>query len=204
MKPTDILKNEHRVIEQVLNCLERIADLAETEGSLVAVDASRALDFFVNFADRCHHGKEENQLFPLAQQRGIPKDGGPIGVMLMEHQEGREQIRRMRESIPGAAEGDPKSLASFLAAAREYLSLLREHIQKEDHCLFPMADRVLSEGDQTDLLASFDRVEEEDMGAGTHEKWQGIADDLAEAYGVEKAVLAAGVGGCGHHGCGDH
>src|SRR5690606_34170258 len=107
-------------------------------------------------------------------------------------------------SIPGAAEGDPKSLASFLAAAREYLPLLREHIQKEDHCLFPMADRVLSEGDQTDLLASFDRVEEEDMGAGTHEKWQGVADDLAEAYGVDKAVLAAGVGGCGDHGCGGH
>jgi len=195
MKPTDILKQEHRVIEQVLSCLERIAEECEADGNLNGPDAAEAIRFFRTFADRCHHGKEEAHLFPLAEARGIPREGGPVGRMVYEHILGREAIARMDSSLERAAEGVPAACTAFVAAAREYIQLLREHIFKEDYCLFPMADGVFTELDQRNLGESFDRVEESEIGYETHNEAIASADRLAERYGVPKAEVCCA---CGH------
>ena len=63
MKPTEILSSEHRVIEQVLDCLDQIITGAERTGKLDSAAATDAVDFFRTFADQCHHGKEETHLF---------------------------------------------------------------------------------------------------------------------------------------------
>ncbi len=59
MKPTDILMSEHRVIEQVLDCLEKILEQCTSENKLDTISAKQAIEFFRGFADHCHHGKEE-------------------------------------------------------------------------------------------------------------------------------------------------
>src|SRR5262245_7867837 len=107
MTATEILKGEHRVIEQVLDCLDRITELALAEGRLDALSARQALAFFETFADRCHHGKEEGQLFPLLEARGLARQGGPTGVMLSEHEHGRAHIRCMAACIEPASKGQP-------------------------------------------------------------------------------------------------
>src|SRR5262245_60786760 len=99
MKATDILMDEHRVIEQVLNCLEKLADRCEAGETLDNTSASEALPFFRNFADRCHHGKEEGHLFPLLEARGFSRQGGPTGVMLHEHEEGRGLLTAMARAV---------------------------------------------------------------------------------------------------------
>ena len=71
MRPTEILMQEHRVIEQVLDCLETMAQRAEAGEGVDLESAKQAIDFFRNFADRCHHGKEEDCLFPLLEQKGF-------------------------------------------------------------------------------------------------------------------------------------
>ncbi|MCX7887840.1 MAG: hemerythrin domain-containing protein, partial [Verrucomicrobiae bacterium] len=98
MKPTEILMAEHRVIEQVLNVLEAMAERA-ANGDLNRQEARDAVAFFRGFADRCHHGKEEAQLFPAMEAKGIPREGGPIGVMLCEHEQGRAAVRGMAEAV---------------------------------------------------------------------------------------------------------
>ncbi len=193
MLPTDVLKSEHRVIEQVLNCLEKIADRAAA-GEFDRDSAQEAIDFLKNFADRCHHGKEEMQLFPLLEERGFDREHGPTGVMCDEHVEGRALISGMVDGVTSAA---PHAAKLFADHARRYIELLRVHINKEDHCLFAMADRVLSPADQEVLMARFDKVEEEDMGQGTHEHYLRIADALAERYGVAKVTASCGCT-CGH------
>jgi hemerythrin-like domain-containing protein len=200
MKPTEILSNEHRIIEQVLGCLEAIAHDAESAGRLDPQAASDAIAFLRNFADRCHHGKEETHLFPALEAKGFPRDGGPTGVMLHEHEQGRAHIRGMDENVAAAAAGDPAALGQFIDHAKGYVSLLREHIYKEDNILFRLADRALGESDQQALLAAFSRVEAEEMDQGTHEKFLKIARELAARYGVA-AALTSPPGGqfhCGH------
>lgn len=197
MRPTQILAAEHRVIEQVLSCLGAIAERCRKDGRLDADAARKALDFFRNFADRCHHGKEEAHLFPAIEARGLPRNQGPTGVMLHEHEQGREAIRSMAASIDGAAGGDSGAVDRFVRSARGYVELLRQHIEKEDHCLFPMADDALTDADQKDLGEAFESVETEHLGAGTHERYLALADELAEAYGVPRAAQTHGAGGCG-------
>ena len=200
MKPTEILSGEHRIIEQVLDCLEKIAQNCEAEGRLDKTSAEQALDFFRNFADRCHHGKEENHLFPAMEAKGFPRQGGPTGVMLSEHEQGRAYIRGMADAIDRAAAGKSEPIAQFVNNAQGYVGLLREHIEKEDHCLFTMANQTLTEDDQQRLLAAFENVEDEHMGLGTHEKFLNLADELADRLGVTRAVgISSRACGC-HHG----
>ena len=201
MKPTDMLMQEHRIIEQVLDCLEKMVERCEEGGDLNREHAEQSIAFFRTFADRCHHGKEEDRFFPLAHERGIPREGGPIGQMLLEHTQGRAAIKKMDEAIPNASAGDPVALEGFLEGAREYIVLLRAHIQKEDQCLFPMADHVLSPADQENLMASFEEAELTLHEPGTHEKFLEIANHLADYYGVPQASVGS-VGSCCHHGGG--
>jgi hemerythrin-like domain-containing protein len=201
MKPTEVLSSEHRVIEQVLDCLERIIAEAQANGKLDAASARDAVSFFRTFADQCHHGKEEVHLFPAMEAKGFPRDGGPTGVMLAEHESGRACVRAMSEAIDAAAQGDGAALRRFAEAGAGFIGLLRQHIEKEDHCLFSMANEVLSDEDQAGLMAKFEKTEAEHMGHGTHEKFLAVAAALAAKYGVEpKAATCAGHGmACCHH-----
>ena len=188
MKPTEILSEEHRVIQQVLRCLEKIADQAESQGRLQREPAEKAVSFFRHFADACHHGKEEAHLFPAVEGKGFSRDCGPTGVMIAEHELGRQHVRRMAEAIEAASRGDDEALRTFVRHAREYNSLLANHIEKEDHCLFPMADQALTEDDQKKLLLTFQKVETEEIGAEVHDQYVMLANELADQCGVPRTV----------------
>ncbi len=196
MRPTEILMQEHRVIEQVLNCLEIIAQRGESEGTLDVESANQAIDFFRNFADRCHHGKEEECLFPMLEQKGFSPEQGPTGVMRQEHEAGRRYTNGMTEAVAAVVAGNDQAIGTFASNVRAYILLLREHIQKEDHCLFQMADQALNEQDQQQLLDAFAHVEHDDLGPETHQKYIEIAAELAKRFGV--ACQASTCCGCGH------
>lgn len=198
MRPTEILSSEHRVIEIGINCLEKISEKANQDNRLDKESAEQAVDFIRNFADRCHHGKEENQLFVLLEEKGMPAEGGPTGQMKHEHEQGRAFVSGMAENIDDASDGNAEALTRFVQNAQGYIQLLRDHIKKEDNILFPMADRMLGSDDQENLLAAFETVETEHMGHGTHDKYLRIVQSLADKYGVSKAGLNGHSCGCSH------
>ena len=179
-KATALLSDEHRVIERVLGALEKLTRKPARE----ALESwKQALEFFRYFADQCHHFKEEKVLFPALEAHGIPRDGGPIGMMLMEHEEGRSYVRAMFAALGQIEAKDETAQASLFENARQYLRLLREHIQKEDEILFRMADEVIPADEQKQLLKDFEAHEAEEIGAGVHEKYLKIAQDLESTAG---------------------
>lgn len=176
MNPTQTLMNEHRLIEKVLAVL---ADMAREAGRSGKIDTERAagvLTFLREFADRCHHGKEEKQLFPRLARYGYTAEMGPVAVMLHEHEIGRAHIRGMLAALETPAA--PASTAKFADEALGYVALLESHIQKEDEILFQLADQVFSATDQSELAEAFERVEIEEMGPGAHEKLHALAERL--------------------------
>jgi hemerythrin-like domain-containing protein len=174
-KATDMLSDEHRVIERVLAVLQKLTT-RPVENSL---DCWRkALDFFSHFADQCHHFKEEQVLFPAMEEHGIPREGGPIGMMLMEHEEGRGHVRSMLAALTLAEARNEAAKDALLENARAYLRLLREHIQKEDEILFRIADDVIPPDEQKQLLRSFEEHEAKEMGTGVHEKYLKLVEEL--------------------------
>jgi hemerythrin-like domain-containing protein len=198
-RPTDILSGEHRVIEQMLDCVERLAADATARGALDLDAGRKCVEFLRTFADRCHHGKEEDVLFTLLRARGMPTHVGPVAVMLGEHEDGRALVKRLDESLRVS---DPRAAAqAFAESAVDYVALLRDHIAKEDGVLFPMAESVLRDEDRTAALAAFEQREVGEMGPGTHERMLAIAEELAAKYGVARACerKAPTVSGCCHH-----
>jgi hemerythrin-like domain-containing protein len=165
MHPTEILTEEHRIIENKLNEIEEHVRAVAGGQPLARRFFDEALDFFQNFADGCHHAKEENLLFPRMKERGVPEAGGPIGVMLAEHRQGRAYLKGIRENLDAAGEGDAAARQRVVANGAGYIALLRQHIQKEDNILFRMARMVLQPGDVAELAREFAAVE-----AGTNRK----------------------------------
>lgn len=198
MKPTEILSNEHRIIEVVIDCLEAVSEQAVREQQLDGEAAEQTIDIIRTFADRCHHGKEEGQLFPALAAKGMPSEGGPVGQMLLEHELGRTFVRKMTETIPEATAGNRSALQQFADSAQGYIQLLRAHIKKEDAVLFPIADRLLDEEAQKSILAAFESVETNDMGDGTHEEYLRSIEALADKLGVSKKGLSGRSCGCTH------
>jgi len=179
MKATETLKHEHRVIELVLGALREQADRVEAGQPLDRERAEKTLEVLRNFADRCHHGKEERLLFARLEQHGLPRESGPLAVMLHEHDSGRAHLRALANAIPGAIGGDERARREFVRQARAYVDLLTAHIGKEDHVLFRLADQTLSPEEDEQLARDFAALEREEIGEGVHEKYHEWAHELA-------------------------
>ncbi len=181
MKPTDILKDEHRVILKALDIIDFISELVEKGGSYAVEDIRRLIDFIRNFADRCHHAKEENLLFKSMVEYGVPEKGGPIEVMLYEHELGRKYVKNMEKALIDKT----PSVVTFINNARLYTSLLREHINKEDNILYMIADMHIDEEGQKTLLKRFGEVEKEEIGEGVHERYHNLIKSMEKKYLID-------------------
>ncbi|OGN91936.1 MAG: hypothetical protein A2Y88_15320 [Chloroflexi bacterium RBG_13_48_10] len=179
MKATEILMEEHRVIERVLTALERAATRLSNGQEVYLRFFTGTTVFIKNFADGCHHQKEEGILFPAMIENGLSKDAGPIAVMLAEHEEGRRLTQKMRQALERLQTTDA-SRSELVQNALSYVKLLRQHIYKEDNILFPMADKVIPVDQQQQILDAFMLVERDETGESVHEKYLGLAVRLEQ------------------------
>lgn len=180
--PISVLMDEHRVIERAIAALAAYARATANGAELPREDLATLVSFLRDYADTYHHGKEEDILFRVMADCGMPVDGGPLGVMLAEHEQGR----RLTASLAGLAEGGaawgPEERRQLLFAATGYDRLLTEHIQKEDLVLYPMAARMLPDDAWQRIeseFAVFAAQREREDHAGRLKK---LAQDLASHY----------------------
>lgn len=182
MIATKQLTDEHKSIKLMLNILEEICKRLES-GEKVDLDhLDRIVEFIKVFADRCHHSKEEDLLFPAMEEAGVPKEGGPIGVMLTEHDYGREYVRGISQAISKYRSGDTEASVDIVKNAKGYIELLTQHIYKEDNILYPIADKFLSEKKQEELYEEFEKIEKERIGEGIHERFHELLHYLQDIY----------------------
>ncbi len=178
MKATDILMEEHRVIERVLTALERATHRLSRGEEVYLRFFTGTTVFIKGFTDACHHKKEEVVLFPALVENGLPKDSGPVAVMLAEHEEGRRLAQGMRQATERFQAGDIRMRDTLVQNAKAYINLLRQHISKEDKVLFPMADKVIPAAQQEQVLSAFERYDLDENGEGIQEKFYGLAERL--------------------------
>jgi hemerythrin-like domain-containing protein len=176
MKPTEVLKQEHRIIERVLDALDKAVHRMRGENTPHPDLFLKAVDFIRGYADGCHHQKEEGALFPAMIEAGISNEGGPIGVMLAEHEKGREFTRGMKAAAEQITAGRAEAKADLVENALQYVALLRQHILKEDEVLFPMADRAVTGPGLDKLSAAFERLGREEAEAQVHERFMALVE----------------------------
>jgi len=182
MNPIEDLVHEHKAIKVMLSIMSKIADNIRNDKTVDTNDIESIVDFLRTFADKCHHGKEENALFPALVEAGIPKEGGPIGVMLHEHTVGREYIKEIATTTEQFKSGSSETLQLIADNLLSYVNLLHNHIKKEENILFPMAEKVLPTQKQNEIYEHFERIEEEVVGHGVHEQFHELLNKLKSKY----------------------
>jgi len=184
MKATDILKQEHRLIEQVLDYLEEAACRLEDGENIEPAFFIDAAEFVAVFADGSHHRKEEDILFVAMTAKDLPEDSGPVAVMLHEHEEGRRLTAAFRSAAEQMKSDDAGAAMDVVRNVLDYVSLLREHIIKEDSILFPMADQLITGDDMHVVSRKFELALAEDKANGEVERCQALVLKLGASLQI--------------------
>jgi hemerythrin-like domain-containing protein len=182
MKPIEDLIHEHNAIKVMLSIMDKIAENIRNDKGVDTDDIEKIVNFLKTFADKCHHGKEEEALFPALVIAGIPKENGPIGVMLHEHTIGRGYIKEISTTTEKFKAGNSASIQFIADNLSNYVNLLQNHIQKEENILFKMAEKVLSTQIQDKVFEQFEKIEEDVVGHGVHEQFHELLKQLKNKY----------------------
>lgn len=177
---TEALKHEHRAVEEALGVLERMAGKLEKGKAVDPELVEKTLDFLRTFADRCHHGKEADLLFPAMEMKGVSRKDSPIGTLIREHEIARNLLRNLELALHDYREGDETAGEDIGQNSEAYVELLRRHIEREDEVLYPMAEERMTQEEQEQLLKAYDRFEHEIVGEGVHERYHHMMEGLKE------------------------
>ena len=189
MTPTEVLMEEHRLILAVLDSLEEAAGRLDSGEQIDPEFFIDAAEFVSGFADKCHHGKEEDILFVAMTARDMPQDSGPVAVMLAEHDEGRRYTAGFRAAAEQMKQGDSDVTADVVRNVFDYVNLLREHIIKEEDVLFPMVEQIVSIDAMARMSDEFQRVIDADKKNGIPQKYGALAEKLGRY--LENEISAA-------------
>ncbi len=182
MNPIEKLVNEHKNILKGISILESSSNKLESGEAISSDIFAGLIDFIRNYADKYHHAKEEDILFVSMEKAGFPVQAGPVGVMLAEHDEGRGYLQAMEKANLRYASGETAVINEIVENARGYIYLLRQHINKEDNILYPMAQNALGQSGIDAMVPKFDQVEKEK--AGVEKKYLGLLEKLESELSV--------------------
>lgn len=195
-KCVDSMMQEHELIVEVLAALQAMAEKLAAGKEVARQDVADFGRFFRDFADKCHHGKEEDRLFVKMVEAGFPKDGGPIAVMLAEHDAGRQEVRGLLAIGSGSGPLSEAERARAIECAGQLVPLLYAHIQKENNVLYPMAQDTIPPEEFELLDQSCEAFDQEIRGRIDVGELKALAAELMRRYPADPAQLAV-YGGCG-------
>jgi len=182
-QPLHLLKHEHRVIERALHALDGICLRLEWGDQIPHDVLSQFVDFIGVFADRYHHGKEEECLFPVLALKGIPHQGGPLQAIERQHEIERDLTAEMKRAIESFDSVDTESRRHFIEAARRYSQHLIGHMEKEESILFRLAEEILDDEDNAALAEAFKQCESHLL-PHAQEEYERIAANLENDWSI--------------------
>ena len=178
-RPVQDLKDEHGGIIAMLAVMKKVASRLKNREEVKKEHLEKIVEFLSNFADKCHHGKEEGILFPEVVKN--ISNLFMVNELWGEHKTGRDYIRGIVESLKYYNPGSPD--AYHIATNMEgYISLLTEHIKKESITLFPIVDKQIPDKVQLVIEEKFETLERDVIGEGKHEQYHGWLKDLKKIY----------------------
>jgi DUF438 domain-containing protein len=189
---TDLLMADHEQTEKVIDALEK----AWREMAPEAILVKKALQYFSEFADACHNQKEEQHLFPRLSAAGIPSQGGPLGVMLMEHERSKQLLEVFCDLGNRVVAGDSAAGSEMVSVFLEYGALLKNHYWKENDILYPMGRRAFGPDEDAAIVEGIVQVEAS-LGSDTRKRCQALAQEITEgtledlSAALDRGVIAA-------------
>ncbi|EPY2271475.1 hemerythrin domain-containing protein [Clostridium sporogenes] len=181
MNSIELMVNEHKNIKRMLVVIRKYCFKVLKNQEVDYNDFYRIIDFVRNYADKHHHGKEEDYLF----NRMIHEIKGPTEKlvkhgMLVEHDLGRLYMQNLEKALKALENGEEEAKIDIIANAVSYTDLLYRHIEKEDDVVYKFAERNLSKETLKKLDEDCKRIEKEAKGKGIQDKYISLIYELEE------------------------
>ena len=173
-----ILEAEHRLVLEVADAAEAECRHTEASGSVRTDLAGDIIGFFRYFADGLHHPKEEDLLYARCHRRGMTEEDEPLEQMVGEHEWCRGKLDGLEHSIERLDPRDRAGALDFAARLREYVEVVRCHIEVEEDVFFDTAQHYLTDGDRHELTEEFEAVHWDEIEEGVASYWEDLAHRL--------------------------
>ena len=176
MQPIGPLMHEHRLIERMLAVLNKERERMSRDQTPDSQLIEQAVDFFRTYADRCHHGKEEDILFRELKNKNLsPELQTIMEELIQEHVQGRRMVKELDDAnLRLVRNRDVGAIRDMEAAISELLTHYPRHIEKEDKRFFFPVMELFSRQEMADMLEEYEEFEKELL----HHKYQ----DLVQAW----------------------
>jgi hemerythrin-like domain-containing protein len=158
MKPTEVLEREHQVIEQVAGACGTCA-AALRKGVRIPFDILRSTIAFLRVYGDQYHNQEEERLFALLRERGVPAGSCPIATLEHEKQKLATMIDQLSAAVDIYIESGGAVSATLTDTLQAVAEFYPDHIWKENYLLLPMADKVFTEADQQALAQALRTID---------------------------------------------
>jgi hemerythrin-like domain-containing protein len=163
MDALETLLEEHEIIKMAIGALDAETRELQAGNNLSQEKFETLIDIIRDFADKCHHGKEEDVLFPLIAKRGA-NEARIVSSLLEEHRKGRSFVKELEEAV------GKNDVENAIRNANGYNALLLLHIKKEN-AVFPVWINPLPDETKKELEERFEEIEERVIGLGKHEEY---------------------------------
>jgi hemerythrin-like domain-containing protein len=175
MKPRGPLMTEHRLIEKMLKAAAKEASKIEARKSLDPILIDTVVDFIRTYADRTHHGKEEDILFrDLEKKKMSAGDTARMRELVEEHVFARKTIGELVDAKEKYVRGDSAALGVILEKLNVLIRFYPEHIRKEDRVFFPDTEKYFTGAELDAMLDEFWVFDRKMI----HEKYEKLVKEL--------------------------
>ncbi|MEA2069977.1 MAG: hemerythrin domain-containing protein [Asgard group archaeon] len=177
--PIAPLMIEHRLIERMIDLMKKVLKSTEKTQKIDPKFIDMAVEFIRTYADRCHHGKEEDILFKELQKKKLDKKHEKVmNELIEEHIWARKTTSKLVEANNAYREGKISYINEIINLLRKLVEFYPNHIIKEDDHFFKPVMDYFSEDELAEILSNeyeFDR-------AFIHEYYKDRINALEQQY----------------------
>jgi hemerythrin-like domain-containing protein len=177
---TNVLLNEHRFLGKMLDFAQDLADRMRRGEDVKPEALGRVAEFLRICLEGCLLTKEEDFLLPALARKGLARQGGPIALMLIDHERGRRLVHEMAKAAADYEAGNTGRGNRWAVVALDFVDLMRAHLREEESTLFTMADIFLRASEQAELAEEFKKLEETRATSGRHRLIHQMPEQLPE------------------------
>lgn len=183
MESIRVMVDEHTNIRRMLKVIREVSYRVMTLGEFDVEDVTSIIDFVRIYADKHHHGKEEDILFETMNQEleKLAKSGAITG-MYIEHDSGRLFMNNLEKAVQAYNEGSDEARMDIIANAICYADLLDRHIEKENTAMYKFAENMLKDSSKSYIEDECQKIEDEATKSGLQDKYLLLLDELEAKY----------------------
>jgi hemerythrin-like domain-containing protein len=180
--PVAALLEDHRLIAQMTDLLERYTNQLEQHAEHGRHELVLLVTFFREFADLAHHEKEESILIPALVRAGMSWDAGPIDEVRKDHNLERYLMQSLRNASLQAKQWSEHERRHLIDIARSFIDFMRQHMVREEASLFSATRTRLSPDGLTALGQHLSRFDQAREASGDAEITRRLASELMELF----------------------